>query len=119
MRLWVNGEEVSGGTNCQPATGFLCLESEGAPVEFKNLRIRELLERLRPRDAGGAGGHRQSRPVPGDGARRLPHGLPPLIGELPQDQSNDRAHDTKYIKTRMSAYAFFETDKEKEKTPKS
>ena len=42
VRLWVNGEEVSGGTNCQPATGYLCLESEGAPVEFKNLRIREL-----------------------------------------------------------------------------
>ncbi len=42
VRLWVNGEEVSGGTKCEPATGFLCLESEGAPVEFKNLRIREL-----------------------------------------------------------------------------
>ena len=42
IRLWVNGEEVSGGTDCQPATGYLCLESEGAPVEFKGLRIREL-----------------------------------------------------------------------------
>lgn len=42
VRLWVNGEEVSGGTKCEPATGYLCLESEGAPVEFKNLRIREL-----------------------------------------------------------------------------
>lgn len=42
IRLWVNGEEVSGGTNCTPKTGYLCLESEGAPVEFKNLRIREL-----------------------------------------------------------------------------
>jgi len=42
VRLWVNGEEVSGGTNCEPKTGFLCLESEGAPVEFKNIRIREL-----------------------------------------------------------------------------
>lgn len=42
VRLWVNGEEVSGGTNCEPATGYLCLESEGAPVEFKNIRIREL-----------------------------------------------------------------------------
>ena len=42
VRLWVNGEEVSGGTNCQPSEGFLCLESEGSPVEFKNLRIREL-----------------------------------------------------------------------------
>jgi hypothetical protein len=42
VRLWVNGEEVSGGTDCQPRTGYLCLESEGAPIEFKNLRIREL-----------------------------------------------------------------------------
>jgi hypothetical protein len=42
VRLWVNGEEVSGGTNCEPRTGYLCLESEGAPVDFKNLRIREL-----------------------------------------------------------------------------
>jgi hypothetical protein len=42
VRLWVNGEEVSGGTDCQPRSGYLCLESEGAPIEFKNLRIREL-----------------------------------------------------------------------------
>jgi hypothetical protein len=42
VRLWVNGEEVSGGTGCSPASGFLCLESEGSPVEFRNLRIREL-----------------------------------------------------------------------------
>jgi Domain of Unknown Function (DUF1080) len=42
IRLWVNGEEVSGGTKCEPRTGYLCLESEGAPVEFKELRIREL-----------------------------------------------------------------------------
>lgn len=42
VRLWVNGEEVSGGNNCDPASGHLCLESEGSPVEFRNLRIREL-----------------------------------------------------------------------------
>lgn len=42
VRLWVNGEEVSGGTNCEPRTGFLCLESEGSPIEFRGLRIREL-----------------------------------------------------------------------------
>ncbi len=42
VRLWVNGEEVSGGTGCDPRTGFICLESEGSPVEFRNLRIREL-----------------------------------------------------------------------------
>jgi hypothetical protein len=42
IRLWVNGEEVSGGTGCTPSAGYLCLESEGAPVEFRDLRIREL-----------------------------------------------------------------------------
>ncbi len=42
VRLWVNGEEVSGGTGCDPRSGYLCLESEGSPVEFRNLRIREL-----------------------------------------------------------------------------
>jgi hypothetical protein len=42
VRLWVNGEEVSGGTGCDPKRGYLCLESEGSPVEFKQLRLREL-----------------------------------------------------------------------------
>jgi hypothetical protein len=42
VRLWVNGEEVSGGTNCEPGTGFLCLESEGSPIEFRHIRLREL-----------------------------------------------------------------------------
>ncbi|MFN0195595.1 MAG: DUF1080 domain-containing protein [Planctomycetaceae bacterium] len=42
VRLWVNGEEVSGGNNCTPNTGYMCLESEGSPVQFRNLRIREL-----------------------------------------------------------------------------
>jgi len=42
VRLWVNGEEVSGGKDCKPASGFLCLESEGSPIEFRGLRIREL-----------------------------------------------------------------------------
>ena len=42
VRLWVNGEEVSGGRKISPAEGYLCLESEGSPLEFKRLRIREL-----------------------------------------------------------------------------
>jgi len=42
IRLWVNGEEVSGGNNVQPARGHLCLESEGAPIDFKGIRIRAL-----------------------------------------------------------------------------
>lgn len=42
IRLWVNGEEVSGGDNIEPRTGYLCLESEGSPIDFKDIRIREL-----------------------------------------------------------------------------
>jgi len=42
VRLWVNGEEVSGGSDCEPRSGYLCLESEGSPIEFRNLKIREL-----------------------------------------------------------------------------
>jgi len=42
VRLWVNGEEVSGGTGIEPREGYLALESEGSPVEFRDLRLREL-----------------------------------------------------------------------------
>ena len=42
LRLWVNGEEVSGGSGAEPRTGYLCLEAEGSPIEFKNIRVREL-----------------------------------------------------------------------------
>ena len=42
VRLWVNQEEVSGGNGCEPRIGYLCLESEGSPIEFRNIAIREL-----------------------------------------------------------------------------
>ncbi|XAL98818.1 DUF1080 domain-containing protein [Phycisphaeraceae bacterium D3-23] len=42
IRLWVNGKEVSGGNECSTTSGYICLESEGAPIEFRNLRLREL-----------------------------------------------------------------------------
>jgi len=42
IRLHVNGKEVSGGENCNYRKGYLALESEGAPVEFRNVRIKEL-----------------------------------------------------------------------------
>jgi hypothetical protein len=42
VRLWVNGQEVSGGTDCDPSTGYICLESEGSPILFRKIRIREL-----------------------------------------------------------------------------
>lgn len=42
LRLSVNGKEVSGGENCNYRKGYLALESEGAPVQFRNIRILEL-----------------------------------------------------------------------------
>lgn len=42
LRLSVNGKEVSGGEDCNYRKGYLALESEGGPVEFRNLRIKEL-----------------------------------------------------------------------------
>lgn len=42
IRLWVNGEEVSGGNGCSPSSGFFCLEAEGSPVEFQGIKVREL-----------------------------------------------------------------------------
>jgi hypothetical protein len=42
IRLSVNGKEVSGGDECNYRKGYLALESEGAPVEFRNIRIKEL-----------------------------------------------------------------------------
>ncbi len=42
VRLWVNGHEVSGGNQCNPADGFIVLEAEGAPIEFRNMKVRIL-----------------------------------------------------------------------------
>jgi hypothetical protein len=42
IRLHVNGKEVSGGEECNWRKGYIGLESEGSPVEFRNLRIKEL-----------------------------------------------------------------------------
>lgn len=42
IHLWVNGVHVSGGEKCTPDEGFLCLEAEGSPIDFKEIKIREL-----------------------------------------------------------------------------
>ncbi len=45
LKLAVNGKEVSGGYDISPRKGYIALESEGAPVLFRNIRIRELPSR--------------------------------------------------------------------------
>lgn len=42
IRLSVNGKEVSGGDNCLWRKGYLGLESEGSPTEWRNIKIKEL-----------------------------------------------------------------------------
>jgi hypothetical protein len=42
LKLAVNGKEVSGGSEINPRKGYICLESEGSEVHFRNLRLREL-----------------------------------------------------------------------------
>jgi len=42
IQLAVNGKVVSGGSKITPRKGYICLESEGAPIEFRNIRIKEL-----------------------------------------------------------------------------
>jgi sialate O-acetylesterase len=42
LELAVNGKVVTRGSECSPRKGYICLESEGTPVEFRNLRIKEL-----------------------------------------------------------------------------
>jgi DNA-binding beta-propeller fold protein YncE len=48
VKLAVNGKEVSGGYDCNPRKGFICLESEGSECHFRNLRIQELTPSREP-----------------------------------------------------------------------
>ena len=42
IELAVNGKVVSGGSASTPRKGYICLESEGSEVHFRNIRIKEL-----------------------------------------------------------------------------
>lgn len=42
VTLAVNGSVVTRGRDCSPRKGYICLESEGTPIDFRNLKIKEL-----------------------------------------------------------------------------
>jgi hypothetical protein len=42
IKLSVNGKFVNGISGSTQKKGYICLESEGAPIEFRNIRIMEL-----------------------------------------------------------------------------
>lgn len=42
ITLAVNGKIVTQGKECSPSKGYICIESEGGVVHYRNLRIQEL-----------------------------------------------------------------------------
>jgi hypothetical protein len=42
ISLAVNGKVVTQGKAARPRKGYICLESEGSPVQFRDLKIKEL-----------------------------------------------------------------------------
>ena len=46
VTLELNGKKVTSGSNCTPQKGYLCLESEGGIVHYRNVRIRILRDTL-------------------------------------------------------------------------
>ncbi len=42
VTLAVNGRVVTRGEQASPREGYICLESEGSPAEFRNIRIKQL-----------------------------------------------------------------------------
>lgn len=42
ISLSVNGKMVTRGTDCNPRKGYLCIESEGGVVHYRNVKIKEL-----------------------------------------------------------------------------
>lgn len=48
VTLAVNGAVVSGGFDCNPRRGYICLEAEGSPIDFKDIVISELPSEASP-----------------------------------------------------------------------
>lgn len=44
LSLAVNGKVVTRGKDCSPRKGYICIESEGGVVHYRNMRIKELPE---------------------------------------------------------------------------
>ncbi len=55
VKLSVNGKFVNGVRNASIRKGYLCLESEGAEIHFRSIRILEL--------PGGMAGPEQTAPL--------------------------------------------------------
>jgi hypothetical protein len=50
----VNGKLVNEGTNCTVTRGAICLQSEGTPIEFRNIKLLPLEKKGGPSSAKGS-----------------------------------------------------------------
>jgi hypothetical protein len=79
VTLAVNGHEVTKGDHAAPCDGYLCLESEGSEIHFRNIRIKE----LPPSETGGKGiDANPNNPVNGPSAVGQGEGFVPLYNGL-------------------------------------
>jgi hypothetical protein len=44
LTFWCNGKKAWEATGLKPARGYIGLQAEGAPMEFRNIRLREIKE---------------------------------------------------------------------------
>jgi hypothetical protein len=42
VSVWVNGDKVNEGSNCSASAGAICLQSEGAPIQFRTVELNPL-----------------------------------------------------------------------------
>ena len=42
IKVWVNGDLVNEATECSVTRGAICLQSEGAPIEFRTVKLQPL-----------------------------------------------------------------------------
>src|SRR5262249_43489851 len=74
VTLAVNGHEVTRGDQASPASGYLCLESEGSEIHFRNIKVKDL--------GGGSKDRPPTDPVNGPSAIGAGEGFAPLYNGL-------------------------------------
>jgi hypothetical protein len=42
VTVWINGDKVNEGTACSASKGAICLQSEGAPIQFRRVELKPL-----------------------------------------------------------------------------
>jgi hypothetical protein len=90
LKLSVNGREVSGASDISPREGFICLESEGSPIRFRNIRLTPLPDSGVPLEPA-------MRCLPDEGFRSLFNGS--LVGWR---EAPDRAGHWKPVDWRLT-----------------